>query len=140
MADMMTEVSVPALAYLGDSVMELLVRERLVKGGLSHSAALNRAALAYVTATAQAGAAERLLPYLTATEESYYRRGRNSGHLNFPKTAKPAEYRMASGLETLFGYLHLSGQTARARELFALAYPTTGGPSGTSKEKEHPNP
>lgn len=119
------QTSVPALAYLGDCVMELFVRERLVREGLSHSASLNRAALAFVTATAQAGAAERILPELTEDEASCYRRGRNSGHLNFPKTAKPAEYRMASGLETLFGHLYLSGQEARARELFDLAYPAT---------------
>ncbi len=117
------EVSVPALAYLGDCVLELMVRERLVLSGLAKSANLNRAALRFVCATAQADAAQRILPILTETERTYYHRGRNSGHLNYPKTASPAQYRVATGLEVLFGYLHLSDRPERERELFALAYP-----------------
>ncbi len=117
------EVSVPALAYLGDCVLELLVRERLVSSGLARSGELNRAALQYVSATAQSEAAERILPALTETERMYYQRGRNSGHLNYPKSASPAQYRIATGLEVLFGYLHLSGQVERVKNLFVLAYP-----------------
>ena len=117
------EVSVPALAYLGDCVLELLVRERLVQSGLAKSGDLNRAALQYVSAGAQADATERILPVLKEAEQTYFHRGRNSGHLNYPKTASPAQYRTATGLEVLFGYLHLSGQDKRKRELFALAYP-----------------
>ena len=114
--------SVPALAYLGDCVLELLVREYLVASGLSHSSALNRAALAFVKASAQADAMDRVLPFLTEEEATWYRRGRNSGHLNFPKSASPAEYRRATGMEVLFGHLHAAGRDDRARELFALAY------------------
>ena len=114
--------SVSALAYLGDFVVELFVSESLVGKGLSHSSSLNRAALDFVCASAQAAAMERLLPHLTDEEALCYRRGRNSGHLNFPKNAKPAQYRMATGMEVLFGYLHVTGQESRARELFALAY------------------
>ena len=117
------EVSVPALAYLGDCVLELLVRERLVESGLAKSADLNRAALQYVCASAQAEAMRRILPALNETEQAYYHRGRNSGHLNYPKAATPAQYRAATGMEVLFGYLHLSGQSDRQKELFALAYP-----------------
>ena len=64
---------------------------------------------------------------LTEEEAGVYRRGRNSSHLNIPKSARPAEYRMATGMEVLFGYLHLKGEQARLRELFALAYPAPGG-------------
>ena len=103
--------------------MELMVRELLVERGISSAGKLNEAALTFVRASAQAAAAERILPLLNEEEERYYRRGRNSTHLNVPKSARPAEYRMATGLETLFGYLHLSGQTERARTLFAAAYP-----------------
>lgn len=117
------EVSVPALAYLGDCVLELLVRRRLVLSGLAKSGELNRAALQYVCAAAQADATGRILPVLNETEQAYYHRGRNSGHLNYPKNATPAQYRTATGLEVLFGYLHLSGQTERQKELFSLAYP-----------------
>ena len=120
----LNELSTPALAYLGDCVLELMVRERLVSSGISASGKLNRAALDYVRASAQASAMERILPLLCEEEERFYRRGRNSTHLNIPKSATPAEYRMATGMETLFAYLHVTGQTERLRELFEAAYPT----------------
>ena len=119
-------VSTPALAYLGDCVLELCVRRHLVERGLSTSAHLNAAALDFVRAGAQAEAMKRLLPHLTEEEDAYFRRGRNIGHTNVPKRATVAEYRMATGMETLFGYLHVTEQTARIAELFALAYPTEG--------------
>ncbi|MBQ7172625.1 MAG: ribonuclease III [Clostridia bacterium] len=115
--------SVPALAYLGDCVLELCVREHLVKKGLSTSAHLNRAALDFVRAPAQAQAMKRLLPALDETELAYFKRGRNMGHTQTPKSATVGEYRAATGMEVLFGYLHLSGKKARIDELFALAYP-----------------
>ncbi len=117
------EVSTPALAYLGDCVLEMQVRERLVCKGLSKSGHLNSEALCYVRASAQAAAMERILPLLNECEMLYYKRGRNSGHLNVPKSASHAQYRMATGMEVLFGYLHLSRQTDRIAELFEAAYP-----------------
>jgi ribonuclease-3 family protein len=66
---------------------------------------------------------KRILPLLTETEESYFRRGRNLGHGSVPKRATVSEYRAATGMEALFGYLHLTGQEERIRELFSLAYP-----------------
>lgn len=117
------EISTSALAYLGDCVMELQVRRRLVMRGLSKSGQLNAEALRYVKASAQAEAMRRLLPILTEEEERIYKRGRNSGHLNIPKSASPSEYRTATGMEVLFGHLHLTGQTQRLEELFLLAFP-----------------
>ena len=117
------EISVPALAYLGDCVLELCVRRHLVEKGLSTSAHLNAAALDFVRAPAQAEAMKKLLPHLNETEETYFRRGRNMGHSNVPKRATVSEYRAATGMETLFGYLHLTGQEERIEELFRLAYP-----------------
>ena len=116
------EISVPALAYLGDCVLELCVRRHLVETGLSTSAHLNAAALDFVRAPAQAEAMKRLLPHLNETEEAYFRRGRNMGHSNVPKRATVSEYRAATGMETLFGYLHLCGQNERINQLFRLAY------------------
>ena len=115
-------VSTAALAYLGDSVIELLARERLVGKGYSSSKALNARAKEFVTAQAQAAAMDRLLPHLSEEEGAYFRRGRNMGHTNTPKNATVAQYRSATGMEVLFGYLHLTGQVSRARVLFALAY------------------
>ena len=117
------EVSVPALAYLGDCVLELCVRRHLIAKGLSTSAHLNAAALEYVRASAQAEAMKRLLPHLSEEEASYFRRGRNLGHGNVPKRATVSEYRSATGMETLFGYLHLAGKSERIDALFRLAYP-----------------
>ena len=123
----LNEMSVPALAYLGDSVMELLVRRELVaRQGIATAGDLNRAALEYVRAGAQAAAMDRILPELTEEEARWSQRGRNSGHLNIPKSASPAEYRRATGMETLFAFLYLTGQTERMESLFALAYPAAG--------------
>ena len=116
------EISTPALAYLGDCVLELCVREHLVDSGLSTAAHLNAAALDYVRAPMQAEAMKKLLPILSDEEASYFRRGRNVGHSNVPKRATVSEYRAATGMETLFGYLHLTGQRERIAELFRLAY------------------
>ena len=116
------ELSTPSLAYLGDCVMELCVRTRLLQRGFSTSRDLNAEALHYVRAGAQADAVERILPILTEQEAAVYRRGRNLGHTNVPKNATMAQYRMATGMEVLFGYLYVTGQQARIDELFLLAY------------------
>jgi ribonuclease-3 family protein len=120
------EISTPALAYLGDCVIELCVRRYLVESGLSTSAHLNARALDFVRAPAQAEAMKRLLPILTEEEEGFFRRGRNLGHSNVPKRATVSEYRAATGMEALFGYLHLTGQTDRIQELFCAAYAIEG--------------
>lgn len=117
------EISTPALAYLGDCVIELCVRQMLVERGLSTSAHLNAAALDYVRAPAQAEAMKRLAEHLTEEEAAFFRRGRNMGHSSVPKRATVSEYRAATGMEVLFGYLHVTGQEERIAELFRLAYP-----------------
>jgi ribonuclease-3 family protein len=116
------QISTAALAYLGDSVWELSVRQMLVEKGISDSATLNREALCYVTAKAQAAAVKRILEALSEQEDAIYKRGRNIGHTNVPKRATVMEYRMATGLEALFGYLFLEGRSHRIEELFALAF------------------
>lgn len=117
------DVTVPALAYLGDSVLEICVRTYLVEEkGLSTSAHLNRASLDFVRASAQSEAMGRMEPHLTEEEAVVFRRGRNMGHGNVPKSASVAEYRRATGMEALFGYLHLTGQTQRIRQLFSIGY------------------
>ena len=115
-------VSNSALAYLGDSVIEVCVREHLVSLGYSTSAHLNKASLDFVRASAQAEAMKRILPVLTEEETAVFKRGRNIGHTNTPKSASVGEYRMATGMEALFGWLHLSGKSDRIKELFYIAY------------------
>lgn len=116
------EMSTPALAYLGDCVLELCVREYLVESGFSTSRNLNREALNYVRASAQAEAMKKLFPLLSEEEEAFFKRGRNIGHTNVPKNATVSDYRTATGMEVLFGYLHVSGQKERINELFRAAY------------------
>ena len=119
----LTDITTPALAYLGDSVLEVCVRTYLVtERGLSTSTHLNRASLDFVRASAQSEAMGRMEPHLTETEAAVYRRGRNMGHGNVPKSASVAEYRRATGMETLFGYLHVTRQADRIDALFRLGY------------------
>ena len=116
------ELTTPALAYLGDAVIELYVRQRLVEAGYSTSASLNQKSLDYVRAGAQARAMQKIMPMLTEQEQAVFRRGRNMGHCNVPKGATVAEYRNATGMEVLAGYLHLQGSRERLCELLDTAF------------------
>ncbi|CDC64005.1 mini-ribonuclease 3 [Clostridium sp. CAG:448] len=117
------EMPIPALAYLGDAVLEVWVRERLVRTYHCGAGRLNRESLAFVSAPAQASALARILPFLSQEETDWMRRGRNMAHRNLPPHATKEQYRDATALEVLFGFLHLSGEAARIGELFLLAYP-----------------
>ena len=101
------------LAFIGDGVFELLVRERLVCEGNRPAGALHKRSVAMVRAEAQAEAMDRLLPLLTETEAAVYRRGRNAH-----TSRNSEEYHRATGLEALFGYLYLQGDIGRLQGLF----------------------
>ena len=73
-----------------------------------------------VRAPAQAAFADKLRPHLSEEELAYYRRGKNSHVHAVPKSASPAEYARATGLEALFGALYLAGKTERLNELFEI--------------------
>lgn len=109
-----------ALAFVGDSVYGLLVRERLVRLANRPANTLHNASVKQVKASAQAQAAERILPLLTEEERSVYKRGRNAHVSGIPKGSSCGEYHKATGLEALFGFLYLSGRTVRMQELFRL--------------------
>ena len=112
-----------SLAYLGDCALEICVREYLVRElGLSSSAKLNKVALDFVRAPKQAEAMKNILPLLDEEEEAVFKRGRNVGHTNTPKSATVSEYRSATGMEALFGWLWLAGRHERINELFRAAY------------------
>ena len=111
------EISTEALAYLGDSVLEIRVRELLVKKGISGSGRLNSASLSYVKASEQAAAMHRIAPFLSEEESLVFKRGRNMSGGNVPKSATMSEYRTATGFETLCAALWLDGKKER---LFAL--------------------
>ena len=108
------------LAHMGDCVYEILCRAYLCARGGKTVDRLHRETIRMVKATYQAKFAEKMLPLLTEEELAYYRRGKNSHVHAVPKSATPAEYAKATGVETLFGYLFLSGQKDRANEIYNL--------------------
>lgn len=115
--------STASLAYLGDCTLEICVREYLVREvGLSSSAKLNKASLNFVTAPRQAEAMKNILPLLSEEESAVFRRGRNMQHSSTPKSATLTEYRSATGMEALFGWLYLANNQERIKELFRAAY------------------
>lgn len=113
--------SIHALAYFGDAVIELLVRERLISTGISSPGELTKMSRAFVTAQKQSACVEKILSYLSEEESNMFRRGRNM-HGNHPKSASVAEYRRATGFEVLMGYLYKTDNCQRAKQLFSLAY------------------
>lgn len=106
------------LAHMGDGVFEILCRAYLCAQGEKTVDRLHRDTISLVKATSQAKFADKLMPLLTEEELSYYRRGKNAHVHAVPKSATPAEYAKATGLEALFGALYLSGRTDRLNELF----------------------
>lgn len=106
------------LAYLGDSVWDLLIRSRLLYAGRNvHN--MHRAATGSVNAGAQAQALERMTPLLSPEEAEIARRGRNA-HARHPapRNQNPADYQAATALEALVGFLYVTGQEERLLELF----------------------
>ncbi|MBQ9148573.1 MAG: ribonuclease III [Oscillospiraceae bacterium] len=106
------------LAHMGDCVYEILCRAYLCTRGGKTVDKLHRETINMVKATTQAKFADKMLPLLTEEEMAHYRRGKNAHVHAVPKSATPAEYAKATGVEALFGYLYLSGQKDRANEIF----------------------
>ena len=106
------------LAHMGDCVFEILCRGYLCSRGEKTVDRLHRDTIQMVKATSQAKFVDKMLPLLTEEELAYYRRGKNAHVHAVPKSATPAEYAKATGLEALFGALYLAGQTDRLNQLF----------------------
>ena len=120
--------SVAALSYLGDARHSLYVRRMLVERGLTKSGDLNREALRFVTAEAQARMYMRIADELTEDEADVFRRASNSTHLNRPRHASGRDYRFATGFEAVIGMLEWLGHTERLEYLL-----------NKSHEKEYDN-
>lgn len=110
-----------ALAYVGDAIYEVYIRDHLVAAGKTRPSQLHRFATYYVSAKAQALLIQQMLDeqILQEEEDNYYRRGRNSKSHTSAKNTDIKTYRMSTGFESLMGYLHLSKQTQRLEELIA---------------------
>ena len=107
------------LAFIGDCIYEILVREALVCEANRPVNDLHRESVKYVSAKAQTEAYAKIKDMLTEEETAQFKRGRNAKVGHSPKSATDAEYHTATGIEALFGYLYLSGKTERIKQLFA---------------------
>jgi len=116
------QLSPVVLAYIGDAVFEIYVRQRLVAGYTRKPHELHRAATRHVSAAAQAKLLERWQPLLTGEEADIVRRGRNTKSGQPPKNADPADYRHATALECLVGYLYYRGDKERLEQLIDIAF------------------
>jgi len=114
-----TPAPIAELAYLGDAVFELLVRDMLMKEGVPFRN-MSRHAKDYVSAVAQGAMYHRIFDSLTEDEQTIMKRGRNLHNASRAKSARVSEYRHATGLEVLFGWLHHREEFVRLKEVFAL--------------------
>lgn len=108
------------LAFVGDCIYEILVREMLVCEANRPVNDLHRESVKFVSAKAQTEAFHKIKDCLTEEEMAQFKRGRNAKVGHSPKSATDAEYHTATGVEALFGYLYLNDNSERIKELFAI--------------------
>ena len=119
-SDEIHAISSIGLAHLGDAVYELLVRTYLCANGKATGKGLHRATVELARAPRQAALSERILPLLTEEESAVFKRGRNANVHTIAHNASVAEYRQATALEALFGWLYLHNRRERINELFNI--------------------
>ena len=113
------QLSPLVLAYIGDAYYEMVVRTYVVSAGNMQVEKLHKKVTGMVRASSQAAIARHYVDTEEFTEDELdvFKRGRNSKSHTIPKNAEPADYRRATGLEAVIGYLYLDGQSKRAEEL-----------------------
>ncbi len=114
------QLSPLTLAFIGDTVFDLLVREKLICEANRPANDLHRLAVRDVKASAQAEFVNILLPYFTEEEMNIYKRGRNAKSGHTAKNATTRDYHMATGLEAVFGWLYLNGKIQRIKYLYNI--------------------
>lgn len=105
------------LAYIGDAVYELLIRESLIRAGLTKVDHLHKEAIHYTSAVGQAKAYDSIESMLSENEISYFKKGRNGKTDRKARNASLADYKKATGFESLIGYLYLEKKQSRLEEL-----------------------
>lgn len=115
------------LAYIGDSIYDLLIRTILISRGKRQANELHKKASGYVRASAQAAMILAIREDLTEEEHQAYKRGRNAKAFSMAKHATMSEYRHATGFEALMGYLYLKDRMPRLIDLVRLGMERTGG-------------
>ena len=116
------ELSPVALAFVGDSVLDLLVRGRLVTQNRLQTGALHRAAADIVSARGQSDILAHIEQQLTEEEKDWVRRGRNTKKTSVSKYATLQEYQASTGLEAMLGGLYLQGKNERIQEVFEMIW------------------
>ncbi|MFD2730021.1 Mini-ribonuclease 3 [Enterococcus camelliae] len=121
-----------ALAYVGDAIYEVYVRDYLIQSGLTRPNQLHKTATHYVSAKAQASLIQKMQnqQLLSEEEQEIFRRGRNSKSYTSAKNADIITYRISTGFEALIGYLHLTKQTERLEELVQWCIEKVGEENG----------
>jgi ribonuclease-3 family protein len=121
-----------ALAYVGDAIYEVYVRDYLIQSGLTRPNQLHKTATHYVSAKAQASLIQKMQDQqlLSEEEQEIFRRGRNSKSYTSAKNADIITYRISTGFEALIGYLHLTKQTERLEELVQWCIEKVGEENG----------
>lgn len=118
------------LAFIGDTVWEGFIRDRIFPKLKNHPASvLHQTCVRYVRADAQSDALEAILDSLTEEEVTMFKRGRNQKSAHVPRNAVLADYRRATGFEALLGYLYLTAQSDRLQEVMDLAFHAMIGPT-----------
>ena len=111
-----------ALAHLGDAVLELFARNYALQKLNSNNGMQHLKTVELVNASAQSEAAMKLQPFMNEDEFAVYKRGRNAKVKAVPKHAEQADYHRSTGLEALFGYLFLTGESGRMTEFFNIGF------------------
>ncbi len=109
------------LAYIGDSIYDLIIRTVVVERGNRAAANLHKKAIKFVNAATQAAMVEAIMEELSEEEQGVYRRGRNAKSYTTAKNASIGDYRKATGFEALLGYLYLQDNMDRVIEIVKLA-------------------
>jgi ribonuclease-3 family protein len=133
------EMNPLALAYIGDAVYEVYIRQHVLSQNNHRPHVLHRRSSSYVSARAQARALHALLPILTEEEAAIVRRGRNAKSGTAPKNADMIDYRHSTALECLIGYLYYRRDAERLAKILDLALQATeadGVPGTTVSDKE----
>lgn len=110
-----------ALAFVGDAVFSLYIREMLVSKANMPAGKLHTLSVQWVNASSQADGMRKILPLLTEEELGVFKRGRNAHTSHTPKNQSGCDYHWATGFEALLGYLYLKGESQRLGELLKLA-------------------
>jgi len=108
------------LAYIGDAVYELYIRETLIKNGLTKVDSLHQEAIKYTSANGQKAALDVIYESLTEGEISIFKRGRNASSMRKARNADLSVYKQATGFEALIGYLHITQNFERLHEIMSI--------------------